>query len=255
MNKRYLVPALVAFSSTASTADAIDQSFVSNYEHVLGTSLQLKLGASNRVAADRAQFAVLGEIARHARILSSWDAKSEVSRWMQSQGQPVRVSRELFDVLGLFDQWRVRTQGALDPSAQAVIDAWTSAAVQHRTPTADELAAAVTAVRQQHWQLNAADMTATRLSTTPLVLASFTKSCIMDRVVNAAMRVPGVHSVVLNLGGDIVVRGAITEPVDIADPKDDAENGTPISSTSAPAQSSARKIREEVSRSGSPAVT
>jgi hypothetical protein len=61
------------------------------------------------------------------------------------------------------------------------------------------------------------------------VLASFTKSYIMDRVVNAAMRVPGVHSVVLNLGGDIVVRGATTEPVDIADPKDDAENGTPIS--------------------------
>ena len=38
----------------------------------------------------------------------------------------------------------------------------------------------------------------------------------MDRVVDAAMRA-GIHSVVLNVGGDIVVRGAVSEPIDIAD--------------------------------------
>jgi len=96
-------------------------------------------------------------------------------------------------------------------------------------PTAEELDAALRTVRQQHWQLNAADRTATRLSSAPLVLASFTKSYIIDRAVTAAMRVPGIHSVVLNVGGDIVVRGAVSEPVDIADPKDPAENATPIS--------------------------
>jgi len=87
MNKKFLVPAIVAFSSAGSTA-AGDQFFNSNYEHVLGTSLALKLGASNRVAADRAQLAVLSEISRHSRILSAWDPKSEFSRWMQSLGQP-----------------------------------------------------------------------------------------------------------------------------------------------------------------------
>jgi thiamine biosynthesis lipoprotein ApbE len=228
MNKRFLVPAVVAFSSASSPAGA-DLSFISNYEHLLGTSVELKLGASSRTAADRAQFAVLAEISHQSRILSSWDSKSEFSQWTQSHGQPVRVSRELFDVLGLFDHWRVRTHGALDPAAQAVISAWTSAAARQRVPTADELAAALSAVRRQHWHLNAADMTATHLSTTPLVLASFTKSYIIDRAVTAAMRVPGIHSVVLNVGGDIVVRGAISEPVDIADPNDDAENGMPIS--------------------------
>jgi len=228
MNKKFLVPAVVAFSG-ASSAAATDLSFISNYEHVLGTSLELKLGASSRMAADRARFEVLAEISRQSRLLSSWDSTSEFSRWVRSYEQPVRVSRELFDVLGLFDQWRVRTHGALDPSAQAIISAWTSAAAHQRVPTAEELAAALATVRQQHWRLNAEDMTATHLSKAPLVLASFTKSYIIDRAVTAAMRVPGIHSVVLNVGGDIVVRGAISEPVDIADPKDDAENGTPIS--------------------------
>jgi hypothetical protein len=37
-----------------------------------------------------------------------------------------------------------------------------------------------------------------------------------------------VHAVVVNIGGDLVVRGAWTEPVDIADPKSDAENSDPI---------------------------
>ena len=82
MNKRFVVPAIVALSSTGSTA-AADLFFNSNYEHVLGTSLALKLGASDRVAADRAQLAVLSEIARHSRILSSWDSKSEFSQWAQ----------------------------------------------------------------------------------------------------------------------------------------------------------------------------
>ena len=131
---------------------------------------------------------------------------------MQSHGQPVRVSRELFDVLGLFDQWRVRTNGALDPSAQAVISAWTSAAAHQRVPTADELARRCAPCGSSTGSLNAADMTATHLSNAPLVLASFTKSYIIDRAVTAAMRVPGIHSVVLNVGGDIVVRGAVSEP-------------------------------------------
>src|SRR6185503_10091009 len=124
-----------------------------------------------------------------SRILSSWDAKSEFSQWARSEGRADRVSPELFDVLGLFDEWRVRTNGAIDPAAGAVIAAWTSAAERQRTPTSGELATALGLVRQQHWRVNMTDRTATRLSKAPLVLASFTKSYIMDRAVTAAMEV------------------------------------------------------------------
>jgi len=224
----YGVVAFLAFSTAGSSAVA-DRTFIANYENVLGTSLELKVGAVSQSVADLAETAVLAEIARQSHILSSWDPKSEVSQWALSYGQPVHVSRELFEVLDLFDQWRTRTNGALDPSAQAVIGAWKSAAALHRVPTATELEAAVRTVQQRHWSLNAADQTATHLSTAPLVLSSFTKSYIIDHAVSVAMRVAGVHSVVLNLGGDIVARGAVSERVDIADPKDYAENGTPMS--------------------------
>ena len=228
MNNKLIVPALLACSGAASTAASPDVFFNSAYDHVLGTSLGLKIGTASRVSADRAQLAALKEIDRLSRILSSWDSKSEFSQWARSEGRADRVSPELFDVLRLFDRWRVRTNGAIDPAAQALIATWTFAEERQRVPASGEIATALGLVRQPHWRLNMADGTATRLSKTPLVLASFTKSYIMDRAVTAAMDVSGIDSVVLNLGGDIVVRGAVSEPIDIVDPKDYADNGTPL---------------------------
>jgi hypothetical protein len=131
-------------------------------------------------------------------------------------------------VLGAFDNWRERTSGALDAAAESVSRAWKFAAQQGRTPTPEELDRAVTAVRLPHWTLDAAARTATHLSDTPLAMNSFVKSYIMDRAVDVALKIPGVTAAVLNVGGDLVIRGAWTEPVNLADPRSDAENSAPV---------------------------
>jgi thiamine biosynthesis lipoprotein ApbE len=202
--------------------------WASHYENVLGTSLDLKVGAVSEADATRAEEAVLREIDREAGILSAWDASSEFSRWTQTHGEALLVSRELFEVLGLFDQWRERTEGALDASAEAVTRVWKQAEKRGTLPSQSELNSAVTAVRQKHWQLDAVHRTATHLSDTPLALNSFAKSYIAGHAADAALRGPGVRSVVVNIGGDMVVRGAGREWVDVADPKSDAENAAPI---------------------------
>ena len=138
------------------------------------------------------------------------------------------VSPELFEVLSLFDQWRDRTGGALDASAEAVGRVWKSAAAARKLPSEVQLAAAVAQVRQRHWSLNAAARTATHLTDTPLALNSFAKSYIIGHAADAVLRTGNVTAVVVNIGGDLVVRGAWTEPVNIADPVDDAENSVPI---------------------------
>ncbi|MCX6630213.1 MAG: DUF2271 domain-containing protein, partial [Candidatus Solibacter sp.] len=172
--------------------------------------------------------AALAEIDRQSKILSAYDPQSEFSQWMRTSGQAVKVSPELFEVLGLFDQWRERTGGALDASAEAVGRVWKTAAAAKRLPTAPELAAAVAAVRQRHWRLDAAARKATHLSDTPLALNSFAKSYIAGYAADAVLAAGSVTGVVVNIGGDIVVRGAWTEPVNIADPLADAENSAPI---------------------------
>jgi thiamine biosynthesis lipoprotein len=208
-------------------------------ENVLGTSFELKVSAASADAASRAETAALGEIEREGAILSSWNADSEFSRWFRTRGQAVAVSPELFEVLSTFDTWRTRTGGALDAAAEAVSRAWKFAASEGRTPGTEELESVVAAVRQPHWKLDPAARTATHLSDTPLALNSFVKSYIMDHAIDAALRTPGVTAAVLNIGGDLVIRGALpgvkgtagslwTEAVNVADPRSDAENSAPL---------------------------
>ncbi len=173
-----------------------------NHEQVLGTSLELKVVAGSQRAAARAEAVTLAEIDRQARILSSYDATSEFRRWFGTRNVAVPVSPELFEVLGLFDEWRMRTSGALDASAEAASRVWRAAATEQRVPSEAEIAAAVSSVQQTHWMLRSSDRTAVHLSDTPLALNSFTKSYILDRAARAAMAIDGVSGVVVNIGGD-----------------------------------------------------
>lgn len=220
---------LMVFSfSRASSIPGLSQLYSFSYENILGTSLDLKVGATSSSEANRAESAALSEIDREAKILSSWDGGSEFSRWMWTSGQPVPVSPELFEVLQLFDDWRTRTFGALDPSSEVVTRLWRAAEKRQRLPSSDELAEAVLLASQTHWQLDRQAHTAIHSSSTPLVLSSFTKSYIAGHAADIALASTGVSSVVVNIGGDLVVRGKWAEPVDIADPMAHAENSPPI---------------------------
>jgi thiamine biosynthesis lipoprotein len=202
--------------------------YVRNYEGVLGTSMELKVLATSDAAAVRAESAVLDEIDRESHILSGYDASSEFRQWLTSTGAPARVSPELFDVLDLFDRWRSRTGGALDAAAETVSAVWRQAATTQQLPTDAALARAVAETAERHWTLNTADRTATHLDAAPLMLNSFTKTFIVDRAAAAAMRQPGVKGVVVNVGGDLVVRGNIADTVDVTDPRANADNARPL---------------------------
>src|ERR1017187_9228749 len=153
MRAGFLIPPiafLAALTAGGSSIAPHGRPFVFNYENVLGTSLELKIGARNSAAADRADAAARREIEREARILSAWDSASEFSRWVATLGEAVRVSPELFETLSLFDEWRERTGGALDASAETVVRVWKNAEREGREPSRAELAEAVNGVRQPH---------------------------------------------------------------------------------------------------------
>jgi thiamine biosynthesis lipoprotein len=213
---------LVAFLLTAVGAAALvirdrPGTFRSHFDSVMGTSLDLTVRATSEDAAARAESAVLAQIDHDSKILSSYDANSEFSRWFRTQNVPAHVSPELFTILSLFDRWRERTGGALDASAENISRVWQAAAAHDHTPTAGALQAAVAGIRLQHWRLDAEAGTATHTSTIPLALNSFTKSYIVDRAARAALAVGGVDAIVVNVGGDLVVRGNWTETVGITD--------------------------------------
>lgn len=107
----------LAGSSTEATRSHL---YVFQYENVMGTSLEIKVAATSAEQSEKADQAVLAEIDRESKILSSWDSESEFSKWFRTMDQPVQVSPELFEVFSLFDKWRELTHGALDASAETI---------------------------------------------------------------------------------------------------------------------------------------
>jgi FAD:protein FMN transferase len=202
--------------------------FVSHFENVLGTSMELKVLAGSEAEASIAESAAVKEIGRLQQILSAYDDRSEFSQWLRTSNEAVHVSPELFEVLGLFDQWRIRTGGALDASAEVITKLWKHSATSQRIPTDQELATAVSEVKQPHWKLDSLARTATHLSQVPLMLNSFAKSYIIKHAADAAMASGNVRAIVVNIGGDLVIAGDLKETVQISDPKADAENDPPM---------------------------
>lgn len=219
-----------ATTTTAPWPSAASESWKTwtfHHENVLGTSLQITVRAPNRTAALEAEAAGLASFDRDDQMLSAWKPESEFSRWSRTRFEPVQVSEDLFAVLAAFDVWRERTNGALDPSVEAATRLWKQAAAAGRVPDEREISETREAIAQPHWTLDAEHGTATRISDTPLALASFAKSWIMSRAADAALAT-GAAGVTLNVGGDVVVRGALLQMVAIADPRKIADNDLPL---------------------------
>ncbi|HZY37138.1 MAG TPA: DUF2271 domain-containing protein [Mucilaginibacter sp.] len=219
---------LILFGSAVLPPAKTNKLYVSNYENVLGTSLEIKIAANDERSAAKAEDAALAEVDRLNLILSGYNSSSEFSKWMKADKKPVAVSPELYEVLSLFEQWRIKSNGALDAAAETISKVWRDAAKQNRLPSSAEIANAVSLVRQQHYILNAQNHTAQRTSDAPLILNSFAKSYIMNKAANVALAIHGVNGLVINIGGDILVRGSHTEQVQVSNPRADAENDPPI---------------------------
>ncbi|WP_316803311.1 DUF2271 domain-containing protein [Pedobacter nototheniae] len=226
MKFRYLVAIglMIITASAFVSPKKTFRTFVSNYENVLGTSLELKFKAVNQFDADAAETNALNEIDRLDAILSSYKTTSEFSQWLRNGRQTTKISPELFEVLQQFESYKSLTNGALDASAELVSQIWKKAANTHHLPSAPELQNAVNAIKQKHYILDEKNLTVTRLDAAPLALNSFAKSYIINKAAEKAMKSPGIENVVVNIGGDMVIKGSDAESIEIANPKADAEN-------------------------------
>lgn len=227
----FLAPAVVLFMSASAAPIKVKTShfFVSNFENVLGTSMEVKVKAFTQKQASVAEVKALSEIKRLSSILSAYDTNSEFYKWTLTNNKAVPVSDELFEVLQLFDVWKQKTNGALDPAAEAIGKLWKISSLQNEIPSNAAIRQTLAQMNQQQWVLDAAHKTATHSGNAPLMLNSFVKSYIIHKAVAVALANAGVEGMVLNIGGDIVVKGIVDEKIAITNPVANAENDMPQS--------------------------
>lgn len=200
------------------------------YDHILGTSLDLIVDVDDPDRAAACEAAVLGEVERLRQILSTYDPASEVSQLNASAG-PVRVSPELLEVLGLYEAWRVRTNGAFNGQLGGLLSCWKDAEETGLEPGDADLADVARQIDGPAAVLDVDAGTVRRRSVQPLNVDAIGKNYILAKALRAARaQVPEARGMLLSIGGDIVSSGGPWD-VGVADPRRPQDNAAPLFQT------------------------
>ena len=186
--------------------------------------------------ADVAEKAVLDEVERLRKILSSYDPAAELAKLNPPPlNQPVPASAELIDVLKQYDTWNKRTGGAYNGHLGELIALWKDAEKKNTLPTDAELAPVVQRLREPAWQIDESAKTVKRVSAQPINVDSLGKGYIIGKAV-AAARAKAIKGLMLSIGGDVRVWGLLSanesKPwrVGVQDPAHPELNATPLTS-------------------------
>lgn len=227
-----LACALLVTPWTPPARAAGPQLFTFHHEGVLGTSLDLQLQASDAQQAAAVETAILDEIERLRKILSTYDETSEISR-VNASTAPVPCSPELLDVLGFYDFWTAKSRGAYNGHLGELIGAWKAAEKAGTPPTAATLLPMVRALALPGWKLDRTAHTVQRLTNGTIDISSLGKGFIISKAVVAARtKVPGIPGILLNVGGDIFASGSpapgMPWTISVANPAHSEDNAPPL---------------------------
>ncbi len=217
-----------AWASGAAADTTANREYVFHYDHVIGTSLDLRIVAPDTAAATAAEQAVLAEIERLRQILSGYDPTSELSRLNRTRG-PVAISSDLAAVLEAVAVWERATDGAVCGRLGDLAAVWKQAAANDYLPEPAALDRAVRGLREPVGRLDSAGRLV-RTTDRPFDLNALGKAYIIDRTALRAQQFAPAG--LINLGGDVLAWG--TPPgrtawtVGVQDPFRPFDNAAPI---------------------------
>ncbi|MFT4649245.1 MAG: thiamine biosynthesis lipoprotein [Glaciecola sp.] len=187
---------------------------------VMGAPWQLTLGAQDRAAALIASETLVQALTEAELRLSNWNPNSELSRWNQGRpGHALPCSPILANEVARADHWRPITLGAFSPFSEPLVRAWDLRGAG-RIPNPQELTSALEACNSEGltWQ----DGQPIRAEQTQVASGGFGKGAALDFAL-AKLSLDDSHSVALNLGGQIIVRG-LSQRIEIAHPEHRTES-------------------------------
>jgi len=169
---------------------------------VLGTRLNLVVDTEGQDAAYRAACAARVEIDRLDRVFNWRNPAAEISRL--NAAATFVASPELFEVVAAAERWRTLSAGAYSGRLGRLLQVWRDARTM---PERCAMATLAQAIGAAEVGLDAQARVVTRPGVVHFDLDGMAKGYIVDRALAAAMAVPGVSRVLVDIGGDVRCAG------------------------------------------------
>ncbi|MGE0116152.1 MAG: FAD:protein FMN transferase [Steroidobacteraceae bacterium] len=173
---------------------------------IMGTRMVVEVWTDTAAQGNQAIDAVLDEMRRLDEAMSTYKPTSEVSRVNAEAAQhPVKITRELFDLLTQALEFSRITQGAFDITYASVGFMYDFR--QHERPTEQQIASALPAVNYRHLLLDAKQQTI-RFSQpgVRIDLGGIAKGYAVDRGI-ALLQARGITHALVTAGGDSRIIG------------------------------------------------
>ena len=193
---------LCAFSSINAQA-VFRRSFIK-----MGSAFDLTLVAKNQEEADQFFEQAIAEIDRIERLISSWDQASETTQVNQMAGiEPVKVSKELFDLVFRAKAIAQLTNGAFDPTYASVDKIWTFDGRSIGQPKAEIISASVAKIGYEKIELDPLESSLyLPLKGMKIGFGAIGKGYAADRV-KSLLKKQGVSAGIVNASGDMSAWG------------------------------------------------
>ena len=188
--------------------DANLQRFAFESPH-MGTTFRIVVYTHDSGTAKRLAKSAFQRVAQLEEIMSNYNRKSELMRLCDANdanpGEPIAVSRELFDVLQKAQAISELSGGAFDVTVGPVVDLWKDARRTQQFPDAEELAVALSQVGYAKMKLDPLKRTVTLMrSGMRLDLGGIGKGYAADEAI-ALLKKQGITSALVAASGDITV--------------------------------------------------
>ena len=202
----------------------------SGYRLVMGTFAHIIVVAPDQRTADKSIEAALQQLQNIETLMSYHRADSELAGVNRSaHKQPVKVSKDTFEVLQRAVEFSRLSDGAFDVTVGPLVDLWHWAAETNTAPTDSELADTNARVGYEKLILDANEMTVRfAVEGMKLDLGAIAKGYGIDKAVEAMQRCGAVGGLV-DVGGDIRCFGKPSKGkthwlIALQDPNDKIEN-------------------------------
>ena len=196
---------LLLFSHGSLHAQSL-KPFAATQRH-MGTDVMIRVWAPNREVAERGFEKAYARVATLEKVMSDYDAGSEISRLVQQapMASPVPISADLWQVLQRSEKISRASDGAFDVSIGALSRLWRRARRQKQLPSQERLQPAIRSVGYQAVVLGKKTATIQlKRSGVRLDLGGIGKGFAADAALAELKRL-GLPSALVDAGGDLAI--------------------------------------------------